>query len=113
MFTKVIIIDSEVRDYIERLGHEVDGAKELIAFMIDSRRDIKSDTFKEYHDEYIKNLTAYNIAKEEIKKRYIPKALLDKDASGTTWELEFETAELTITNNGKVITEEEFNSFFN
>ncbi len=112
MFTKVIIIDSEVRDYIERLGHEVDGAKELIAYMIDSGRDIKTDTFKEYHDEYAKALAAYNIAKEELENKYIPKALLGRNA-GTEWELKFETAELTITNNGKTITEEEFNSFFN
>ena len=113
MYTKVITINDELKNYIERLGHEVEGAKELIAFMIDSGRDIKSDTFKEYNDEYIRALTAYNIAKEELSKKYIPEALLEKDASGTKWELKFATSELTITNNGKVLTEDEFNSFFN
>lgn len=113
MFTKTIIINDELKNYIERLGHEVDGAKEIIAYMLESDRGIKSNTFKEYNDEYIRALTAYNIAKEELSKKYIPKALLEKDASGTKWELKFATSELTVTNNGKVLTEDEFNSFFN
>ena len=110
---KEFAINEETVNYIERLSHEVDGAVYLIASMIESGRDTSGDTFKKYNDEYVKNLASFNIAKEEVQKKFVPQALLDKDASHTRWELVFETKTIKIIYNGTKVTEEEFNSFFN
>lgn len=113
MFTKVITISEELKNYVERLALDVESRKELIAFLVEGDRGTHTETFKEYHKDYEEAFTAYSLAKDDVQKKYIPQALLDKDAFNTKWKLEYATAELTITYSGKAISEEEFNSFFN
>lgn len=80
-----IRISDDLCNYIESLQYEVNARKDLCAFMIDHGM-MESESFRKYHDEYIKCNAEYNVAKNTLTKEYGIKG---------SWNLDFDTRELT------------------
>lgn len=112
MFIKETVVDQEVSNYLERLSREVEGAKEIIAFMLENDKGINTESFKQYKAEYNEAKAAFDIAKEDAQKRFVPAALIDQDAANTSWTLDYATNTVKVTYNGKKFTEEQFNALF-
>lgn len=83
---KIIKISSELRDYIEGLQHELNGIKDILAFL---GRDelVKQEHIDYYYDKYIDINTEYNLAKNLLAETYKIKG---------HWFLDFENAELHV-----------------
>lgn len=83
-----IIVDEEICNHIQTLQLEVESRKEIISQVLSSMIRINGSLFKSYQDEYHEIFVKYNLAKDEMLKKYnIP----DK----ANWKLDFSTCELT------------------
>ena len=87
---KIIIADRNFIDDLERLQFEVQARQNIIGYILNN--DIKSETFDQYHAEYIDLFRQYEKKKLEVETLYVKPAL----PTATKWELDFETGELTI-----------------
>lgn len=112
MITKTLNVNEETCSYMERLGREIDGSRDIIVFMIENDKNTKTDTFKQYKAEYEEAYAAYNIAKQEIQDKYIPKALIEADGNNVSWTLDYASGEMLIEYKGKM-SEDMFNNYFN
>ena len=112
MFTKKIIVDQELTNYVERLGREVEGCKEVIAFMLENNKSITTDAFKSYRAEYNEVKAEFDLARQDVEDKYVPQMLKDIDGANTSWNLDYASSTITITYAGKKVTEEQFNKFF-
>ena len=112
MITKEITVDTELTNYIERLSREVEGCKEIIAFMLENNKSIASDSFKSYKAEFNEVKAEFDLAREDVQKKFIPKALIDIDGDNTSWELDYATSIIKVKYTGKKLTEDQFNDLF-
>ena len=112
MFVKEIFVGEELTNYVERLSREVEGSKEVIAFMLENNKNIASDSFKAYKKEYDEVKAEFDIARQEVQDKFVPKALIDFDGNNTSWELDYATQVITIKYTGKKLTKEKFDEFF-
>jgi hypothetical protein len=84
----IILIDEETCNRIQTLQLEVESRKEIISQVLSNMVRINGSLFKSYQDEYHQIFVQYNLAKDEMLKKYdIP----DK----ANWKLDFNTRELT------------------
>lgn len=83
---KVIRISEELRDYIEGLQYELDGIKDILAFL---GRDelVKQEHIDYYYNKYIDLNAEYNLAKNLLAETYKIKG---------HWFLDFENAEIRV-----------------
>lgn len=101
-------VAEELSNYLERLSKEVEGMKSIIAFMIETGKDIHGDSFLEYNKEYQEAFAAYDIAKSELQNSYIPADVAAKYGNDINWNLDYATRELVIEYKGSKLTQEEF-----
>ena len=87
---KIIIEDRNFIDYLEILQFEVQSRQNIIGYMLNN--NIKSETFDQYHTEYINLFRQYEKKKLEVETLYVKPIF----PAATKWELNFETGELTI-----------------
>ena len=87
---KVIRISYDLRDYIEGLQYELDGIKDILAFL---GRDelVKKENIDYYYNKYVDLNAEYNLAKSSLAETYKIKG---------HWFLDFENAELHISSAG-------------
>lgn len=88
---KVIIEDKAFINELESLQYEVQARKNIIGYMIELGQ-VKTETFEEYHNEYLKFFKAYELKKGEVELKYVKPN--KKDAKN--WTLDFGSGELTI-----------------
>lgn len=88
---KIIIEDRNFIDELENLQYEVQARKNIIGYMIEMGQ-MKTDTFQEYHNEYLKFFKAYELKKKEIELKYVKPA----KKNVKSWNLDFGSGELTI-----------------
>lgn len=98
MNTIEITINNETVDYMERLSYEVEGAKRVIKELI-SDNDLnpiilEGEIFKKYNERYEEKFAAFEIAKQQLERDYIPEVL---KSINTRWNLDFGTGIMTIT----------------
>jgi len=62
------IVPAELCDYVEGLQYEMESRKDLLAFMIG--RDIMSESFNKYHEEYLEYYSQFQAAKNFIANSY-------------------------------------------
>ena len=83
---KIIKISYDLRDYIEGLQYELDGLKDIIAFL--SRDElVKQENIDYYYNKYIDLNAEYNLAKSSLAETYKIKG---------RWFLDFANAELHV-----------------
>ena len=91
---------------MDQYGTEADAMQKVIQQMIaDNAANpdvMESASFKKYHGMYTETLSAFNIAKDEVEKMYVPAQIRNEN---TTWQLDYGSCVLTITHN----TEKYFN----
>jgi hypothetical protein len=91
-------INADVVSAMERLAYEYETKKDNITFLIDRHSDdpdfLTSEIFKRYQDDEIKSKADYEKAKKEFEGVFVPKELREHKI---TWELSFQTRQLTIT----------------
>ncbi len=109
---KVIKVTDELSNYLERLSREVEGSKDIISFMIENNKNINTDAFKAYKKEFDEVYAEFDLAKQDVQKKYVPAELVDKDKEHTSWSLDYATHDITITYDGRLFTEEQFNKLF-
>lgn len=113
-FTRVI--EDEMVDFLERMSYELEGSKRIIKELIlenpDNPAMLDSETFKHYKAKYDEHNAQYEIAKKELQNKYIPKKIQD---SGTLlkWNLDYDTAVLTVTVVGDMYKDMTMEEFFN
>lgn len=93
MNIKVIKIENEeFVNLIEALHYEVNSRKDLIAYMLNS--DMRTDTaaYEKYNREYREFYVQYNEAKNKLEEMYVRTAV----ENPMSWNLDFETGEVTI-----------------
>lgn len=83
---KIIRISDDLRDYIEGLQYELNGLKDILAFL---GRDelVKQEHVDYYYNKYIELNAEYSLAKNSLEETYKIKG---------HWFLDFANAELHI-----------------
>ena len=92
MVTK-IKITAEENAALEKLHYEVNARKSLLSYIMTAMPKDNS-YFKQYHEEYLELHKQYEKLKLNISQKYVIPAFTDK---AVTWELNFDTCELIIT----------------
>lgn len=97
MKTKIVTVNEEVRDKIQALQYEVESRKDLLAHMIQTGTDIKSEAFRRYEREYQEFFVQYNMAKETLQNAVLAPKVEGKLVS---WNLDFASCEVTCSYEG-------------
>lgn len=92
---KTIQLPEDLVIRVKRLQYEVDARRGLIEFLLNKQCDINSNTFKDYHDEYINKHVEFEQLKQLITNTYVAPNLTAEELKHTTWNIDFETNELT------------------
>ena len=88
----IVIEDRDFINELEKLQYEVESRKFILAYMINSDMNIKSNGFKEYQEDFYKIFKNYQIKKQEVEQKFIrPKINNPK-----FWNLNFQSGELEI-----------------
>ena len=90
---KPIIIEEALVNYIEGLDYEYQSRRELIVFMLTSNMNIETIAFQKYQKEMTDYYIKFNIAKEELEKKYIRPIINNKNVS---WQLDYTTNTIKI-----------------
>lgn len=89
-------VNNETVDYIERLAFEVEGMKKVVKEIITDAQDnpavLDGAAFQTYEKRYQERNAAYEVAKNELQKTWIPQDLQNKIV---TWNLDFSTGILS------------------
>ena len=83
--------------YLESLDYERTARENIIMRMLemgDKESIEETQAFKNYQKEYFEQFTAFEVAKAEIEKEYIPKEWLGHQID---WSLDYSTCEITFT----------------
>lgn len=88
-----IIIDNELKNYIESLDYEYQSRKDLIVFMLANNMNINTESFQKYQNEMTEYFIKFNIAKQELEKKYIKPVIGDHVVN---WSLDYATNTLSI-----------------
>lgn len=92
MLTKIKITIEESAA-LEKLHYEINARKSLLSYMMTTMsRD--NPYFTQYHEEYLKLYKQYEKLKSSISQKYVIPVFMDKTV---TWELNFDTCELIVT----------------
>lgn len=92
MLTK-IKITAEESAALEKLHYEINARKNLLSYMMATMpRD--NSYFTQYHEEYLELYKQYEKLKLSISQKYVIPVFMDK---AVTWELNFDTCELIVT----------------
>lgn len=97
---KEIIIDipEEIVNFIQRLDIECQSYKNIISYiLIHNDVNISNERFKQYQENYQKTLYAFEIAKQELEKKYVL-----NNFSNCSWRLDYKTNSLFIKGNDKI-----------
>lgn len=86
----------EIIDDLSRLSIEVEARKELISFMLTNNMDCGTSQFLKYQKEYLDFFTKYQAKKQEFEMN-IRTSILEKNEKLISWNLDFNTRELTLT----------------
>lgn len=95
---KVFEVSQEIIDMVERLHYDYEGYKDIISNILEiHKKDIddsflNSKIFESYQHKAMEAYAAYNIAKGELEKKYMP-----QDGKTYDWNLDFVTNEITFT----------------
>ena len=92
MITK-IKITTEENIALEKLHYEVNARKSLLSYIM-TMMPKDNSYFKQYHEEYLELYKQYEKLKLKISQKYVIPVFMDK---AVTWELDFDTCELIIT----------------
>lgn len=92
MLTK-IKITAEESTALEKLHYEINARKSLLAYIMTTMPKDNS-YFTQYHEEYLELYKQYEKLKSSISQKYVIPVFMDKAIS---WELNFDTCELIIT----------------
>ena len=84
--TKTIPVSRDLSDYVEALMYECDARRDLCAFMVDHGMN-GTEHFAKYHDEYLKAVARYSVAKKERS---------EMAGSKGKWRLDFDKSELVV-----------------
>ena len=94
-----IKVNQETVDYLQRLHYEVECREDIIQRIIEAHAldedaaVIRSVPFRKYQEELSELKAEYEFAKQEVTNQYIPDEVKKENA---TWQLDFQTATLTI-----------------
>lgn len=92
MLTK-IKITAEESTALEKLHYEINARKSLLAYIMTTMPKDNS-YFAQYHEEYLELYKQYEKLKSSISQKYVIPVFMNKAVS---WELNFDTCELIIT----------------
>ena len=95
MQTITIPDQEKVINVLKRANYEVSGRQQIINFMIANNMR-NHDSFKEYWQEYLDYLMAYEVLKDKFEKEYIIPAVGENAAK--KWEVDFITDEIRLYN---------------
>lgn len=88
-----IEIPEAVVNFIQRLDVECQSYKNIISYILThDNMDITTERFKQYQEDYQNTLYAFEIAKQELEKKYI-----FNNFTNYTWNLNYKTNIITIT----------------
>lgn len=90
-------VNQEKVNYLESLDFEKVARENIITRMLqmgDTEKIEKTQAFKNYQDEYFEHFTAFEVAKAEIEKAYIPKDWVGHDVE---WNLDYISCEIIFT----------------
>lgn len=88
-----IEIPEAVVNFIQRLDVECQSYKNIISYILThDDMDITTERFKQYQEDYQNTLYAFEIAKQELEKKYIFNNFINY-----TWNLNYKTNIITIT----------------
>lgn len=88
-----IEIPEAVVNFIQRLDVECQSYKNIISYILTHDDiDITTERFKQYQEDYQNTLYAFEIAKQELEKKYIFNNFINY-----TWNLNYKTNIITIT----------------
>lgn len=90
---KVTVTDRGLIDYVESMQYEVESHKELITYAMSKEGLSDSKAFKQYMDDYKDFFIKYNMAKNKVEETYVRTVC----PNPVSWNLDFRTGELTIT----------------
>lgn len=65
-----IILNEGICNYIESLQYDLEARKTIIAFMLQNDFNVNSKSFKAYQEGFRQALIKYDVAKNELQKRY-------------------------------------------
>lgn len=89
-------VNDETVNYIERLSFEVEGMKKVVKEIITDAQDnpavLDGSAFKTYEHRYHERNAAYEVAKNELQQRWIPK---DLQNNLIQWNLDFSSGILS------------------
>ena len=90
-----INIPVEVKNLIQKFDTDASSRKEIIEYILSNNiKEISNERFNFYQKEYEKYLYEFNIAKQELTKKYIlPKI---KETDKYNWRLDYTTSVLTL-----------------
>lgn len=92
-----IKINEEMVNYMERLSFEVEGSKriikEIIMDNVSNPSVLEGETFKKFNQRFEEKHAAFEIAKSELEKNYIPEVL---NGVAFNWNLDFSTGIMTL-----------------
>ena len=92
-----IEIPENLASYIQRLSYEVESMKGIVSLLMENNRHdasfIQTPVFKGYSKELAEATAAFELAKSELEKSFVPEKLKGHNFN---WNLDFATYELTI-----------------
>lgn len=94
-----IKVNQETVDYLQRLHYEIESREDIIQRIIEAHAldedaaVIRSVLFRKYQEELSELKAEYEFAKQEVTNQYIPDEVKKENV---TWQLDFQTATLTI-----------------
>lgn len=88
----VIIVSEEDRNIVQRADVECSSRMNLISFLIQNNVDINNERFKAYQDDYSNYFFAFEQEKTKLAEKYL------NGLSYTSWNLNYNTCELTYEN---------------
>ena len=91
--TKIVEIPAEVVTKIQALSVQVESRKEVIAYMLANNFMTDSAQFMKYQTEYSEFYKEFDRAKMDMENAYVRTAV----ASPKSWNLDYNTREVTIT----------------
>lgn len=82
-------IPTSLSNYLEQLHYENISYKNLIKFLLLEKIPFENESFQKIYEDYKKSEISYNIAKNNLKRKYNIK-------NNEKWELDFYSEILTI-----------------
>lgn len=99
MLRIVLNLPVEEVNYLQRFAFEMEAQKRIVKeIIVDNPENpaiLESGTFKKYHELYQASATAFDVARDAIQNKFVPKEL-SRFGTDTFWNLEYSTNQMTI-----------------